>query len=104
MYLAIHTITNAVICTAAILVSKGDFSKAITFAVTCGYDTDCNGATVGSVLGMLQGYSEIDKKWLMWNDTLATRLVGQGMVTLDNLVSDTMKYCKFAMEKETVSL
>lgn len=99
MYLSVHTITNAVICTAAILFSKGDFSKAITFAVTCGYDTDCNGATVGSVLGMLQGYSAIDKKWLVWNDTLATRLVGQGMVTLDNLVKDTMKHCKFTAEK-----
>ena len=27
-----------------------------------------------------------------------------GVVTLANLVKDTMKYCKFAMEKETVSL
>ena len=32
--------------------SAGDFTKGITVAVMQGHDTDCNGAAVGSVLGV----------------------------------------------------
>ncbi len=51
----VHTLNNAVICLAAIFRYKDDFRNAVAFAVECGADTDCNGATVGSFMGALLG-------------------------------------------------
>lgn len=54
-YSWVHTINNATFCIAAIMRYKNDFREAVTFAVECGADTDCNGATVGSFMGALLG-------------------------------------------------
>ncbi|HPD13310.1 MAG TPA: ADP-ribosylglycohydrolase family protein [Planctomycetota bacterium] len=40
-----------------------DFGDKLCKAVNCGYDTDCTGATLGSVLGILGGTAGIPKKW-----------------------------------------
>lgn len=50
-YNVVHTINNAALCLAAIRFSKENFEKALTLSVIGGMDTDCNGATVGSVWG-----------------------------------------------------
>ena len=40
-----------------------DFGDRLCKAVNCGYDTDCTGATLGSVLGILGGTAGIPKRW-----------------------------------------
>lgn len=60
---AVHTIANAELVTAAVLYGGGDFSKSICMAVQQGYDTDCNGATVGSIIGMMVGTAGIASVW-----------------------------------------
>lgn len=45
------------------LACKGDFSRGICIAVDCGKDTDCTGATVGSIMGIMNPDC-IDSKWL----------------------------------------
>jgi ADP-ribosylglycohydrolase len=40
-----------------------DFGDRLCQAVNCGYDTDCTGATLGSVLGIVGGTRCIPKKW-----------------------------------------
>lgn len=40
-----------------------DFGKAICTAVNCGDDSDCTGATVGSLMGILYGTKGIPEKW-----------------------------------------
>jgi len=60
----IHTINNAAVVTMALLVGEGDYERSITIAVMCGYDTDCNGATVGSVLGAMLGRRELPHPWV----------------------------------------
>jgi len=57
-----HTISNAQICAAALLWSEGDYATAISRAVLPGFDTDCNGATVGSVMGMMLGGAALPAK------------------------------------------
>jgi len=42
---------------------ENDFGKSICIAVGCGDDTDCTGATLGSILGILHGTQGIPKKW-----------------------------------------
>ena len=41
-----------------------DFGDRLCKAVNCGYDTDCTGATLGSLLGILGGSEGIPPKWL----------------------------------------
>ena len=40
-----------------------DFGDKLCKAVNCGYDTDCTGATLGSLLGIIDGTKGIPKKW-----------------------------------------
>jgi len=40
-----------------------DFGDKLCKAVNCGYDTDCTGATLGSLLGIINGTAGIPEKW-----------------------------------------
>jgi ADP-ribosylglycohydrolase len=42
---------------------NGDFGQSICTAVNCGDDTDCTGATLGSILGIIGGTSGIPQNW-----------------------------------------
>ena len=90
-----HTISNAMIVAAALLYGNGNFDKTVCAAVETGFDTDCNGATVGSILGMANGISGIGEKWTKpINDTLHTSVFGVGTVKISDRVSLTMKHIK----------
>ncbi len=87
-----HTIPNAMIVAASLLLGGGDYGKSICMAVETGFDTDCNGATVGSVLGMRNGYESLPEEWLApIHDTLRTTIFGVGTVTLADMAEKTMK-------------
>jgi len=45
------------------LYSDGDFGKGLCTAVNCGDDTDCTGATLGSIFGILEGSKGIPQNW-----------------------------------------
>ncbi len=51
----VHTNNNAAACVSALVFGKGDYIKSVSTAIGAGWDTDCNGATVGSVIGALNG-------------------------------------------------
>ena len=88
-----HTISNAMIVVAALLYGKGDYGKSICMAVETGFDTDCNGATVGSVLGMANGIQSIPKYWTKpINDTLHTSIFGVDTVKISDRVKMTMAH------------
>lgn len=78
-YHAVHAINNAAVCVAAVFLSGGDFEKAITTAVMFGLDTDCNGATVGSLMGAQLGAAALPvDKWISpFNDTIDFEYVGE---------------------------
>ena len=88
-----HTISNAMIVAAVLLYGKGDFGRSICMAVETGFDTDCNGATVGSILGMAYGLSAIGEEWIApIQDTLHTSIFGVGTVKISDRVKMTMKH------------
>ncbi len=88
-----HTISNAMIVVAALLYGGGAFGKSICMAVETGFDTDCNGATVGSIIGMANGIESIPKYWTRpINDTLHTSIFGVGTVKISDRVRLTMKH------------
>ncbi|MBQ8696645.1 MAG: ADP-ribosylglycohydrolase family protein [Clostridia bacterium] len=90
-----HTNSNAMIVAAALLYGEGDYGKSVCMAVETGFDTDCNGATVGSVLGMANGLDGIPEYWKEpVNDTLHTSIFGIDTVKISDRVKLTMKHIK----------
>ena len=88
-----HTISNAMIVAASLLYGEGDFSKSICTAVEAGFDTDCNGATVGSILGITNGIDAIGDEWKKpLNDTLETTIFGVGMVNIKERAKMTLDH------------
>ena len=52
-----------------------DFGDALCKAVNCGHDTDCTGATLGALLGILHGAQKLPAKWVrpIGQDIVASR-------------------------------
>ena len=46
-----------------LLYGEGDFKKSMLYANNCGDDTDCTAATVGSIMGIVYGASNIPGDW-----------------------------------------
>lgn len=88
-----HTISNAMIVSAALLYGEGDFGKSICMAVEACFDTDCNGATVGSVLGMRNGIEGISEEWTKpVENTIHTSIFGFETVKISDCVKLTLKH------------
>jgi ADP-ribosylglycohydrolase len=54
-YSWVHSINNAALIVAGLLWGDGDYLTSVAFTVMGGWDTDSNGATTGSVAGILAG-------------------------------------------------
>ena len=90
-----HTNPNAMIVVASLLYGDGDYGKSICLAVETGFDTDCNGATVGSIFGMAHGIKAIPEYWTKpINDTLETLVFGVGTVKISERVRLTLEHVK----------
>ena len=73
----IHTNNNACLTIWGALLGEHDYTKGIGQTVAMGYDNDCTGATVGSILGAYLGIDRIPEKWYkLWNDTAISYLNG----------------------------
>ncbi|MCX7599438.1 MAG: ADP-ribosylglycohydrolase family protein [Armatimonadetes bacterium] len=90
-YHPVHTINNAALVLMGLLHSGGDFSRAICIAVMGGWDTDCNGATAGSVMGALLGAKGIPPHWVdPLNDILESSLQGMNFNRISDLAARTL--------------
>lgn len=88
-----HTISNAMIVAASLLYGGGDFGKSICMAVEAGFDTDCNGATVGSILGMRNGIENIGEIWTKpVEDTIHTSIFGVETVKISECAQKTLEH------------
>jgi ADP-ribosylglycohydrolase len=91
-------INNACVVTAALLYGWGDgtasaaerFERTITTAVQLGYDTDCNAATAGSVVGIMLGANQLPEKWIApLHDTMRTCVAGFGQERISAMARRT---------------
>jgi ADP-ribosylglycohydrolase len=83
----VHAINNTALVAAA-LYAFDDFSPAIGAAVQGGWDTDTNGAAVGSIFGALR---PIEERWSApLHGTFATSLPSFDGIALDALVARTL--------------
>lgn len=85
----VHTLNNLALVVWSLLAHAEDFSAAIGEVVAAGWDTDCNGATVGALWG-LSG-RPIPEHWTApWQGRVAVSLAGHGELTLEDLVARTV--------------
>jgi len=76
-YHEVHTNNNCALVVAALILGGHDFEKVITIAVMGGWDTDCNGATAGSIAGAMLGARQLPGKWTKpLNDKLMSGIIG----------------------------
>jgi ADP-ribosylglycohydrolase len=62
------------------LLYGADFADAICKAVNCGWDTDCTGATVGAMLGIILGAEQLPARWREpLRDEISTNLPNGGI-------------------------
>lgn len=91
----VHTINNAALAVAALLYGDNDLEKTITNAVMGGWDTDCNGATVGSIIGVLHGAKDLPDKWIgPLHNLVRTSLHGFDKSSFDDLAERTIAQTK----------
>jgi ADP-ribosylglycohydrolase len=83
-------VTNIMVVCVALLFGRLDFTRSIGAAVECGFDTDCNAATVGSVIGIAKGAAALPDCWTdPLHDTLLTGIGGEGRVSISGLAKRT---------------
>ena len=83
------------IVAAALLYGGGNYGKSVFMAVETGFDTDCNGATVGSILGTVPGIDGIPaviKDPI--GDTLHTSIFGVTSVKISECAEKTLTHIK----------
>lgn len=86
----VHAINNTALVCAALHAFDGDFSGGIGAVVQAGWDTDTNGAAVGSILGATVGAERIDERWAApLQGRFASSLPGFDGITMDELVRRT---------------
>lgn len=86
-----HTISNAMIVAVGLLWGELDYEKSITRAVQPCFDTDCNGATVGSIVGTVLGARNLPGKWTRpLNDTLHTGVAGFNVVKISDMARESL--------------
>jgi ADP-ribosylglycohydrolase len=60
---ACHVVPNHALIILALLYGNGNFDESLKIVNTCGWDTDCNSANVGCILGIRNGLGDIGKQW-----------------------------------------
>ncbi len=91
-----HIVPNHGLIILSLLYSGGDFSKAQTIVNTCGWDTDCNAANIGCILGVRNGLSAFEGG-PDWRSPVADQLY---LPTADGgrAVSDALRETDFILE------
>ena len=88
----VHSVNNAALVVAALLAGKGDYEKTICNTVMGGWDTDSNGATVGSIVGVIQGAKALPQKWIApLNNRIRSSLGGFDNARFTDLAQRTLE-------------
>lgn len=95
-----HTITNAAMVMLGLLYGELRFEWSIATAVMPGFDTDCNGATVGSIVGAAMGAQALPAKWVApLKDTIYSSIVEMPVGPISDLARRTAEVAQRVLKK-----
>ncbi|MFQ3549067.1 MAG: ADP-ribosylglycohydrolase family protein [Armatimonadota bacterium] len=88
----VHTNNNLAVVLLALIYGFPDFEKVLCYSVMMGLDTDCNGATCGSIIGGFLGADALPDKWIKpLGGCLETSLTGFQKPNIDELAERTFQ-------------
>jgi ADP-ribosylglycohydrolase len=94
-YHPLHTINNACLVIMGLLHGRMDFGKTICMTVMGGWDTDCTGATAGSVLGAMLGADRLPPKWIRpLNNRIESVVIGYNDVRITDIADMALEVNK----------
>ena len=97
-YSWVHTISNAALIAAGLLWGEGDYAATIGLTVQGGWDTDSNGATAGSVAGVLAGASALPANFVdPLEDRVRSALFGFDDSRISDLAARTTRLAKASL-------
>jgi ADP-ribosylglycohydrolase len=86
----VHTVNNVALVVAALSYGGGEFERSVCNVVMGGWDTDSNGATVGSIMGTLLGRHNLPERWIApMNNRIRSSLKGFDNSAIDQLAHRT---------------
>jgi len=86
----VHTINNAAFVVLGLLYGGGDLGRSVSISVMAGFDTDCNGATAGSVVGAMLGAKALPGDWVTpLGDRVRSILAGFSESSISDLARRT---------------
>jgi len=89
-YFWVHSVNNVALISASLIFGRGDYEKSICCAIMCGWDTDSDGATVGSIIGTILGFNNLPDKWLKpLNNIIRSSLKGFDKSKITDLAART---------------
>lgn len=87
---SVHTINNMCAIVFAAKLGENDFDKTISIMVAMGLDNDCNGASIGSILGAILKIDKIPTKWYeKFNDCVHTYIKGYEVLSIEDFIDKT---------------
>jgi ADP-ribosylglycohydrolase len=96
-----HTINNTIWCLLALLYGQNDLTQTLGIAATCGMDTDCNCASVGSVLGVILGAEALPAQWIApLRDTLYTTVSQFRELRISDLAGRTARIAENVLNQK----
>ena len=88
----VHTVNNALVVIGSVIFGQMDFHQSICSSVEGGWDTDCNGATCGSIVGAASGARGLNSSLVApLNDTIRPSVIGFQEVSMSELAERTLK-------------
>lgn len=94
-----------------LLYGEGDFKKSMLYAINCGDDTDCTGATVGAILGIINGRSGIPEDWTSYiGDSIVTVAIDKTSIaaclpkTCTELTQKVMNYIPYMFKAHGIDM
>ncbi|WP_419999122.1 ADP-ribosylglycohydrolase family protein [Streptomyces boninensis] len=93
----IHVEPNAAVITAGLLYGEGAFTPTIALTVRGGLDTDSNGATAGSVAGVLCGAAALPPQWTVpLEDTVRSAVFGCDRASIGEMAERTVRVAELS--------
>ena len=88
----VHTVNNALVVIGSMIFGRMDFHQSVCRSVEGGWDTDCNGATCGSIVGIASGSTALNSSLVApLHDTIRPNVIGFQEISMTELAERTLK-------------